>query len=52
MPKEFDECVRKGGKVRTETLSGNRYRHVCYPKGGGKPVKGYVKVKKGSKKGK
>lgn len=29
MPKAFEECVRKGGKVRTKRLSGGRYMHVC-----------------------
>lgn len=34
MPKDFTDCVKAGGKVITETLKGNRYRHVCFDKSG------------------
>ena len=44
MPKKFEDCMKKKGhKVRTITLSGNRYMHICIPKGGGKSVSGEVK---------
>lgn len=34
MPKEFDECVREGGKVRTKKLKGGKYIHLCFEKDG------------------
>jgi len=34
MPQDFIDCVNSGGKVVTETLKGNKYRHVCYDKKG------------------
>lgn len=43
MPKAFDECVAKGGKVRTITLPDNKYRKVCTLNG--KSVYGEVKTK-------
>lgn len=46
MPKDFDNCVSGGGRVRTKKLSGGRYIHVCFPKGGGSSVAGEVKTKK------
>lgn len=44
MPKEFDECVRKGGKVRTRKLKGGRYQHICILNG--KVYVGEVKKRK------
>jgi hypothetical protein len=44
MPKAFEECVRRGGKVRTITLKGNKYMHICYLNG--KSYAGEVKTKK------
>ena len=44
MPKAFDDCVKNGGKVRTITLGGNKYRHVCTLKG--KVSYGHIKTKK------
>jgi hypothetical protein len=46
MPKAFEMCVEGGGRVRTVTPKKGRYLHVCYPKGGGKPVSGEVKKTK------
>ena len=46
MPASFDDCVRRGGKVRTKKLSGNRYMPVCYREG--KSYPGYVKKSKGT----
>jgi len=43
MPKEFEDCVKNGGRVRTISPKEGTYIHVCYPKGGGKPVSGEVK---------
>ncbi len=45
MPKAFEKCVKEGGRVRTLKLKGNKYRHICYPKGGGKGILGEVKTK-------
>jgi len=46
MPKGFESCVSKGGRVRTKTLSGGRYLHICFL--GGKSYSGEVKKKVGS----
>ncbi len=48
MPKEFDECVRRGGRVRRKTLSGGRYINICYIDG--KSYAGEVHEKKTEKK--
>lgn len=49
MPADFDACRRAGGKVRTKTLSGGRYMHICiYPSG--KSVAGEIKRKKSKRK--
>ena len=44
MPKAFDNCKAKGGRVRTVKLGKNKYRHVCYLNG--HSFQGEVKVKK------
>ena len=44
MPKGFDECVKKGGRVRTKQLGGGKYMHICFLNG--KSYAGEVKVKK------
>ena len=48
MPADFNNCVRKGGKVRTIAVKGskNKYMHVCYLNG--KSYNGEVKTKKAS----
>jgi len=33
MPKEFDNCVAKGGKVRRKTLKGGKYINICFLNG-------------------
>ena len=43
MPKDFDACVKSGGRVRTKSLSGNKYIHICYNKSGSHA--GHVKTK-------
>lgn len=48
MPKEFDNCVNKGGRVRTKELGNNQYMHICFM--GGKSYAGEVKTKKKIKK--
>lgn len=34
MPKDFEDCVKNGGKVRTKNLKNNKYIHICYDKNG------------------
>lgn len=43
MPKEFDNCRKHGGKIRTISLKGGKYMHVCSLNG--KTYKGEVKEK-------
>lgn len=45
MPKDFLNCQKGGGKVVTEKLKGNRYRHICYDKKG-KRYEGEIKVRR------
>lgn len=45
MPKDFDSCIARGGRVRTKKLSGNRYMHICFI--GGRSYAGHVKTKAG-----
>jgi hypothetical protein len=54
MPKEFTECVRNNGKVRTISgpnkdygLKEGQYRHICVLDG--KTALGHVKTKKKGK---
>lgn len=44
MPEAFDACRRRGGRIRTKSLKGGKYLHICYDKLGSHP--GYVKKKK------
>jgi len=44
MPKAFDDCRANGGKIRTKTLSGGKYMHICILNG--KSVGGEVKTAK------
>ena len=46
MPKEFDACRADGGKIRTMTLKGGKYMHICILNG--KSYKGEVKTKSSS----
>jgi putative hemolysin len=48
MPKEFDDCVKNGGRVRTKTMKGGRYMHICFLKG--KSYPGEVKKSETKKK--
>lgn len=43
MPKDFERCVKGGGRVRTISLPHDKYVHVCYLKG--KSYRGEVKTK-------
>lgn len=44
MPKDFDNCISSGGKVRTKTLKGGKYMHICIKDG--KTHAGEVKTRK------
>ena len=43
MPIAFNKCVKQGGRVRTKSLSENRYMHICFLNG--KSYAGEVKTK-------
>lgn len=45
MPRAFENCVKKGGKVRTKKLKKGRYQYICYLNGEAYP--GEVHKKKG-----
>jgi hypothetical protein len=47
MPKDFEDCVKNGGRVVTKSLKGGKYMHVCYDKNGNS-YSGEVKNKKKS----
>ena len=42
-PQAFDDCVKNEGRVRTRTISGGRYQHICFLHG--KSYAGEVKTK-------
>lgn len=44
MPEKFNKCVKDGGRVRTKTMSGGRYMHICFKDG--KSYAGEIKTKK------
>lgn len=46
MPADFEKCVREGGRVRTKTLGGGKYIHICFKDG--KSYSGHVKQRKGT----
>lgn len=48
MPQAFDNCRSKGGKIRTITIKGGKYIHICYLNG--KSYSGEVKTKIKAKK--
>ena len=41
MPEDFERCVAEGGRVRTMSLSNDRYVRVCWDKSG-EPHRGEV----------
>lgn len=43
MPKDFEKCVKNGGRVRTKKLSGNKYMHICFLNG--ESYSGEIKTK-------
>ena len=45
MPKEFDACVKAGGKVRTQKIGKDHYRRICKTMSG-KWVRGHKQKKK------
>ncbi len=48
MPKDFLNCIKNGGKVRTIKPSPGKYLHICYING--KSYPGEVKETKKTKK--
>jgi len=44
MPKAFNNCVKKGGRVRTKKLTGGKYMRICFI--GGKSYSGEIKKSK------
>lgn len=46
MPADFNMCVKNGGKIRTKTMGGGKYMHICILNG--KSYAGDVKEKKGT----
>lgn len=48
MLKDFTNCVKNGGKVKTKNLKGDRYINICYDKEG-KAHPGEVRSKKKDK---
>lgn len=51
MPKEFENCVKNGGRVRTKKLKNGRYMKICYDKNGNSHP-GEIKKKKQASKDK
>jgi len=47
MPKAFERCVKRGGRVRTKKMSKSRYVKFCFL--GGKSYRGHVHTKKKKK---
>lgn len=43
MPASFEKCRAEGGHIKTKSLSGGRYVHICVKSG--KSYPGYVKNK-------
>lgn len=43
MPQGFDECVKNKGRVRTKSLPGGKYMHICFLHG--KSYAGEIKTK-------
>ena len=44
MPRDFERCVKNGGRVRRKTLKDNKYINICFLNG--KSYAGEVKTKK------
>lgn len=44
----FEKCIREGGRVRTKSLGGGKYMHLCFKDG--KSFAGEIKTKKTKKK--
>ena len=47
MPEDFEKCRRRGGRIRTKSLSGGRYIHLCFIDG--KSYAGEIKQRKGER---
>lgn len=33
MPAAFEQCASSGGRIRTKSLGGGQYMHICYNNG-------------------
>lgn len=33
MPKDFEMCITKGGRIRTKKLKDGKYIHICFLNG-------------------
>ena len=44
MPKEFDSCVSRGGRVRTLSRGKKKFQRICFIKG--KSFAGEIKTRK------
>ncbi len=47
MPQSFLTCKNNGGRIRTKTLKGGKFMHICFLDG--KSYAGEVKTKKHTK---
>lgn len=48
MPREFENCVKNGGKIRTKKLPNGKYIKLCFLRG--QSFSGEVHTKKSNKK--
>ncbi len=46
MPADFEKCQKAGGKIRTKSLSGGKYIHICILNG--KSYGGEIRRRKGT----
>lgn len=44
MPAAFENCIKKGGRVRTKRINARQYMHICFLNG--KSYAGEVKTYK------
>lgn len=49
IPKDFLDCVKNGGRVKTKKLKGDKYIRICYDKEGNSYAGEVMKTKKTSK---
>lgn len=49
IPKDFLDCVKNGGRVKTKKLKGDKYIRICYDKEGNSYAGEVMKTKKKTK---